>query len=158
MTQEPHFRQARPADAGTLRAIAEAAFAPYVARIGRRPAPMDADFAAVAAHTLLLCAPEPAGYLTFFRRRDALFVETVALLPGRQGRGFGRLLMERAEAEARAAGLTRIVLYTNARMTENLAWYPRLGFRETGRATEEGFDRVMFARELDGSENLPKPA
>ncbi|QDL91630.1 GNAT family N-acetyltransferase [Paroceanicella profunda] len=148
MTQAPQFRQAGPADADTLRAIAEAAFALYVPRIGRRPAPMDADFAADAADTLLLLAPDPCGYLTLRRAPGEMVVETVALHPAWQGRGLGKLLMARAEAEARAAGLGTLSLYTNAAMTENLAFYPRLGFRRTGQRTEDGFDRVFFARDL----------
>jgi Ni,Fe-hydrogenase III large subunit len=42
--------------------------------------------------------------------------------------------------------LPSIELYTNAKMTENLAYYPRLGFEETGRRREDGFDRVYFRR------------
>jgi hypothetical protein len=33
-------------------------------------------------------------------------------------------------------------------MTENLAFYPRLGYREVGRVVEDGFRRVYFAKRL----------
>jgi hypothetical protein len=39
-----------------------------------------------------------------------------------------------------------IRLDTNAAMTENLSFYPRLGHRETGRAEQSGFDRVFFTK------------
>ena len=43
------IRPARPEDAAAIRAIAEAAYAPFIPLIGRRPAPMDADFPAQIA-------------------------------------------------------------------------------------------------------------
>jgi hypothetical protein len=33
-------------------------------------------------------------------------------------------------------------------MTENLAYYPRHGYRETRRAEEQGFRRVFFSKTL----------
>jgi hypothetical protein len=33
-------------------------------------------------------------------------------------------------------------------MVENLALYPRLGYREDGRRVEDGFDRVFFSKRL----------
>lgn len=33
-------------------------------------------------------------------------------------------------------------LYTNEKMTENLSIYPKLGYVEVGRRTENGFNRV----------------
>ena len=41
----PRIRPAEVDDAAAARDLAEAAYAPYVPRIGRRPAPMDADYA-----------------------------------------------------------------------------------------------------------------
>jgi hypothetical protein len=39
-------------------------------------------------------------------------------------------------------------LCTNAAMTENLDFYPRRGFHETGRGVQDGFHRVFFAKAL----------
>ena len=39
-------------------------------------------------------------------------------------------------------------LYTNAKMTRNLDWYVKLGFVETRRIREDGFDRVYFEKTL----------
>jgi len=49
---------------------------------------------------------------------------------GMRGHGIGRKLLERLEAEARALGLTRLVLETGTRQLEALALYRRAGFTE----------------------------
>jgi len=78
-----------------------------------------------------------------------LQIENVAVDPIQHGYGFGAQLLQFAEDEAIRMGLGQITLYTNIHMTENLSFYPSLGFRETGRRREDGFDRVYFAKSLD---------
>ena len=53
-----------------------------------------------------------------------------------------------AEAAASARGLPAIRLYTNIHMTENFPFYARLGFVETGRVHEDGYDRVYFEKTI----------
>jgi len=53
-----------------------------------------------------------------------------------------------AEAEARRRGHGRIWLHTHARMVENIALYTRLGYAETHRAVQDGYDRVFMAKAL----------
>ncbi len=66
---------------------------------------------------------------------------SVAVAPAVQGRGLGRELMRFAEGRARALGRPTLRLFTNARMTRNLALYGRLGYVETHRETLP--DRVL---------------
>ena len=151
-SMEVTLREARPEDAEPVRRIVAEAYGLYVARIGRQPAPMTADYAALIAAgavTVLEADGEPAGVLVLAPRDDHLLLENVAVAPARQGRGLGRRLVERAEARARELGLPEVRLYTNRAMTENLALYPALGYRETGRNEEDGFARVHFAKRLD---------
>jgi len=54
--------------------------------------------------------------------------------------------MNFAEGQARELGCRAIELYTNELMTENILIYPRLGYRETRRAVEEGYARVFFRK------------
>jgi len=75
-------------------------------------------------------------------RGDHLLLETVAVAPGSQGKGYGRLLLDRAERDALELDHSEVRLYTNEAMTENLTFYPRHGYRETGR----GFRRVFFSK------------
>jgi ribosomal protein S18 acetylase RimI-like enzyme len=146
------IRLAAPDDLDAVRAIARAAYARYIPRIGREPAPMRADFAAVQEAGRLWVAGEPvAGYAVAYPRGDHWHLENVAVDPAAQGRGIGRALIGHVEALARQGGAAAVDLYTNARMTENLQLYPRLGYAETGRRTEDGFDRVFFRKQLAGA-------
>ena len=149
----------RPAEAQDLAAItacAEAAYAKYVARIGKKPAPMVADFASqiavgqvhVAVAQDKAVEVEILGYVVCYPKDGLLHLENVAVRPEAQGRGAGRALIDFVEDKARLEELPAIELYTNAKMTENLALYPALGYRETERRTEDGFDRVFFVKEL----------
>ncbi|MEM8664076.1 MAG: GNAT family N-acetyltransferase [Pseudomonadota bacterium] len=132
-------------------AIAEAAFAPYVAPIGRRPAPMDEDRAAVVARgeaLVLLEEGTVAGFATMALHRPRAKLVTVAVSPAHQGKGLGRALIDAVEERARAVGAGTLALYTNAAMADNLTLYPKLGFSEVDRRTEAGFDRVYFEKTL----------
>ncbi len=140
-----------------LRSIAAAAYGPYRPRIGRMPAPMTADYAASVRQgqvwLLTGAGPgredAPAGLIVLVPEAGCLLLENVAVLPSAQGRGAGTFLLEFAEARARELGLPEIRLYTNAAMTENLAYYQRRGYHETGRGQEDGFSRVYFARQVE---------
>ncbi len=145
----------RPAvlcDVPAIRAIAKAAYAPYVPLIGRKPAPMVADFDAVVAAgyaDVALAGSEVAGYIIHMSATpDGWFLENLAVSPAAQRTGLGHALIAHAEAAARAAGACEITLYTNAKMEANLAFYPRLGYIETHRAVENGFDRVFFRKSI----------
>jgi hypothetical protein len=61
-----------------------------------------------------------------------------------------RALPARAEDDARELGLPEVRLYTNAAMTENLTFHPRHGYLETGRGSQDGFERVFYVKRLSG--------
>ena len=145
----PPIVPATPGDAPAVTECVRAAYAGYVARIGREPAPMTADYAALigAGEVWLTRADdEVAGVLVLRPQPPALLLENSAVDPGRQRQGLGRGLMAFAEDRARAEGLAEVVLYTNERMTENLRFYPALGYAETGRAVQDGFARVFYRK------------
>jgi len=145
------IRRAGRGDVSQLIAIATAAFAPYIERIGREPAPMLADFAGHVSRGeafVLEDGAEIVAYIVTYASDGAQFIENLAVRPSRQRQGHGNRLLDFAEGRARQGGLVRMTLYTNAQMTENLNLYPRLGFAETGRATEGGFERVYFEKVL----------
>jgi ribosomal protein S18 acetylase RimI-like enzyme len=144
-------RPADPGDVDVLRRIAAAAYQPYVARIGRAPAPMTADYAQAVRSGQAWVAVEDGqvtGFVVLVAYPGYLLLENVAVLPTAQGRGIGGRLLSLAEEHARSLGLSEIRLYTNEAMTENLAYYPRRGYTETHRAEQDGFRRVFFRKLL----------
>jgi ribosomal protein S18 acetylase RimI-like enzyme len=151
-------RRATTADLPAISTLVDAAYSKYVERIGRPPAPMTADYAALLESSrvwVIDCGARVVGLLVTQDRDDHLFLDTIAVAPDTQGSGFGKRLMARAEADAVELGLAEIRLYTNEAMTENLTFYPRLGYRETARATDEGYRRVFYVKAVDLRPDAP---
>jgi len=140
-------RQATEADLPAIRRVIKAAYARYLDRMDRPPAPVLNDYRAATAAGQVWVLGEPViGVIVLMSEEDSLLVENVAVSPAAQGTGYGRRLMEFAERQARARELSRLILYTNEVMTENLAIYARLGYRETARRTEDGYRRVYMEK------------
>jgi len=141
------IRDALADDAAHIGAIARAAFTKYIARIGREPSPMVADFAKeiAADHVVVIeVGGVVAGYMIAWPETEAYFIDSIEVDPPRQGQGLGRQLIDHAVGKARHFHLPDIQLYTNVAMTENLFMYAHLGFVETHRAIENGFHRVYL--------------
>ncbi|KAK7937405.1 Acetyltransferase [Apiospora aurea] len=188
--------RATPDHVPAIRAMVQAAYAKYVERIGRPPAPMLANYdkileegkqevwvlvlprstgdtpstshdshgkaiarqqqqerdpedqedkrtttsVATAAVGSIILAPDPAC--------NALKINNLVVDPGSQGRGYGRVLMGFAEELARTRGRDELTLFTNEMMWENVGLYTKLGFTETGRKVEDGYERVYFYKAL----------
>ncbi len=145
------IRPAGPEDAAAIGDLVRASYAKYVERIGKEPAPMLEDYAALieACEVWVLAeGKEVLGVLVMRPAEDHLFVGNVAVAPGQQGRGLGRELVAFAEEKAAEHGLPEVRLYTNEKMHENLDIYARLGFEETGRGLDGGYRRVFMRKRL----------
>lgn len=145
------IRAARAGDLARVQAIVDAAYARYVPRMGRKPGPMLDDYAArIEAGEAWVAERGGAveGVLVLLDEGDHLLLDNVAVDPECHGRGIGRALIEFAEAEARRRGYGEIRLYTHVTMVENIALYPRLGYEETHRAEQGGFQRVFMRKRL----------
>ena len=152
MNSPASIRRATADDANRIRTIARAAYTKYVAKMGREPAPMVADFAALIVAGFAVVAEDRdgiKGYMIGWPETDAFFIDNIAVDPAHQGLGLGRQLIEYAATEAKRLRLPAVRLYTNVAMTENLAIYARIGFAETHRASEHGFHRVYLRWSLD---------
>jgi GNAT superfamily N-acetyltransferase len=146
------IRAAEAANVAAVAEIAAKAFDRYTERIGRPPAPMDADYRELIAAGWVWIAVRDgviAGFAVLIPRTDHLLLETIAVAPDVQGEGIGSGLLAFTDDMARREGLGEIRLCTNEAMTENLIYYPRHGYRETHRETEHGYRRVFFTRTLD---------
>lgn len=144
-------RLALPEEAPVLRALVRDAYAHYMARLDREPAPMTDDYAArIAAGQAWIEEQDgvAVGALVLEDTEDGLMLDNIAVSAAMRGQGFGKKLMDFAEAEARRRGHGRIWLYTNEKMVENIAMYTRLGYAETHRAEQAGHRRVFLEKRL----------
>ncbi|EIM25534.1 GNAT family N-acetyltransferase [Microvirga lotononidis] len=149
-----NIRLARLDDLAAIAAIVQAAYAPYIPRIGQRPGPMLDDYAALVTKGcvhVLVAESEVAGILVLMPDDGAMLLDNVAVHPDRHGHGYGRALIAFAERYARERGFKAIRLYTNEAMSENIRLYERLGFVETHRAEDKGFRRVYMTKLLSSA-------
>src|SRR3954454_6938019 len=90
------LRPARAGDREAIERLVEAAYGGYVERIGRRPAPMDADYTGVIGAGRVTAADGDGGVvgvIVLEPMAGHLLVENVAVDPRAQRTGLGRRLM-----------------------------------------------------------------
>ncbi|WP_426959149.1 GNAT family N-acetyltransferase [Muricoccus radiodurans] len=146
------LRPARPEEVEAIAALTERAYAHYVPILGRRPAPMDDDFAArVAAGQAYVLERNGAivALAVIEDHGDHLWIDNLAVDPALNGQGVGQVLLAFCEAEARRRGYRKLGLLTNERMTRNRAIYARYGFTETEHREVNGFRRVYMHKLLE---------
>ncbi|KAK8108996.1 hypothetical protein PG984_014797 [Apiospora sp. TS-2023a] len=166
---EVQIIKATPDHIPAVRTMVQAAYAKYVDRIGRPPAPMLADYERILEEgkqevwvlTVSDSNTEPKPWSSASSTAvgsiilaldpscaAALKINNLVVDPNSQGKGYGRVLMEFAEGLARTRGLDKLMLFTNVMMWENIGLYAKLGFAETGRRVEDGYERVYFEKSL----------
>ncbi len=131
-----------------LTELVDAAYGPFVERIGRPPRPMTDDYAEVVRDKRVTVAESDGGIVALLVLEvtdEGFLVNNVAVDPSQQGTGLGRILLERAEDEARRAGFDSIYLYTHETATENLEMYARIGYVEYDRRPA-GVGQVVYLR------------
>jgi GNAT superfamily N-acetyltransferase len=141
-------------DLGTVERIVHDAYVKYVDSIGRPPGPMLDNYSVRISEGSVWVIEEGntiVGVLVLVRRTNYLLLDNIAVAPTHQSLGFGRRLLEFAEAEAVRQGYHQIRLYTHETMMENRRLYATIGYRETGRAVEAGYARVFMAKQLRGA-------
>lgn len=150
--RHPGVRRATAADATRMAHVAEAAYSPYLERMGgARPGPLDADYAAAVTDTEAWVVErdgEAVAFLLLVAEDDALRLDNVAVRPSHHGTGIGRALLTLAEGRARTCGLDRVRLFTHVTMVENQRLYERLGYVETHRGGDDGLVRVFYEKVL----------
>ncbi len=130
------MRRAEAKDIDPVVELTVRAYAPYTEAFGTPPIPVTDDYAPrIAAGEVWLMEEEgrPIGLIVLEDHDESLTIFSVAVAPERQGEGLGQRLLAFAEEEARRRGAFTLALYTNARLTRNIAFYHRFGFEETGR-------------------------
>ena len=148
----PSFRPAEAPDAHNVAELVNAAYGHYVERIGRPPAPMNEDYAEVIRnHRVTVAESHGAivGVIVLAVTSEGFLIDNVAVHPAHRGTGLGRALLEFAEAEARRSGFDSPYLFTNEKMTENLALYSRIGYVEYDRRPRGAFSLVYMRKRLN---------
>lgn len=148
-----HFviRPASALDAGAVQACVVAAFAQYTERIGKPAGPMLLDFLAeIEAEHVWLAESEGrvVGVLVQYETEDGFYIDTVGVEPRLQRTGVGKALLQFAEQEALRRRYDSIYLCTNAKMTENQIFYPRIGYVEYDRRLDGGYNRVFYRKQI----------
>jgi ribosomal protein S18 acetylase RimI-like enzyme len=145
------IRTATAADVRDIARIVDHAYRPYIPRLGKPPGPMLDDYAARVSEDAVWVIEEGiaiSGILVLLPKSDHLLLDNIAIAPVRQGSGLGRRLLAFAELEAMRRGYREIRLYTHETMIENQRLYAALGYEESGRGTEMGYDRVFMRKQL----------
>ena len=100
-----------------------------------------ADLARRQREGLVLVAMEGqsfVGSVFCARKDDSLYLTRMAVLPARQKRGIGAVLMRAAEAEARALGLNKLSLRIRKNLPGNRRYFEAFGFVLTGEGQDPG--------------------
>ncbi|RUW63422.1 GNAT family N-acetyltransferase [Mesorhizobium sp. M7A.F.Ca.US.008.03.1.1] len=125
------LRPAAPTDAAAIRDTVRAAYAKWVPVIGREPLPMRADYdKALLEHQFDVAVEDGriVGMIETMLANDHLWIENVCVAPHAQGRGIGRLLLERAERKTIEAGRAELRLLTNGAFEANVSLYKKNGY------------------------------
>lgn len=145
------MRQATAADLGSIHAVIQAAYAKYLNRMPKPPAPMLRDYTGPIEQGAVWVTGRPiTGLISLTPAGDRLLIENIAVHPAAQGTGLGAELMRFAEQQAARRKLRRLILYTHEVMTENQAIYAHLGYHEVDRRTEDGYARIYMQKILRG--------
>jgi ribosomal protein S18 acetylase RimI-like enzyme len=153
IVDEPRIRAATAADARAIADIVDQAYRHYLPRMGKPPGPMLDDYAARVSQGVVWVLEQGgaiAAVVVLLPAPDYLLLDNIAVSPARQGLGLGRQLLAFAEAEALRRGYREIRLYTHQTMVENQRLYASIGYEETGRGSEAGYDRVFMRKRLRG--------
>ena len=147
------IRNASIQDLDVIREIALNAYEQYVDIVGKKPAPMIANFSEHLENDKVFVVEggdghKPIGYAIVVTKNGDYWLENIAVISTKVKKGVGTQLINYVE-EYISKRAKRYQLYTNVKMVQNIDWYRSLGFEETKRYTEDGFERVFFAKKLN---------
>ncbi|MFI5015062.1 MAG: GNAT family N-acetyltransferase [Hyphomicrobiales bacterium] len=114
---------------------ADAYIPAYQAVVGAVPKPAFEDYAPRIERGeawVLEIDGKLVGVAILEAKPNHLLVYSIAVRPDEQRKGYGKILLQHADRRAVAIGVREVRLYTNRRMTQNIALYRRYGFVEVG--------------------------
>ena len=142
------LRKANIADAAALSACMHAAYGVYAARLdGVILPPMTVDYEEEIRGYPVWVAEADGGIiggLILMPEEDCMTIANIAIHPAFQGKGIGRDLMAHAQTEAGKLNYQELRLATHISLTENIAFYTRLGWSEMERDDR----RIMMSKRI----------
>jgi ribosomal protein S18 acetylase RimI-like enzyme len=146
------IRDATSADVAQITECVKVAFEPYVAILGKAPAPMFTDYSKAIEDGLVVVAISKEhtilGSIFFYEKDRCIWIDTVGVKPHLHGKGIGRALIAFVEKYAVSHGIYEIRLYTNVNMEKSIKLYNNLDYIEYDRRQEAGYDRVYYKKLL----------
>lgn len=146
------IRQAVPEDLEQIQQCIDNAFRPYIAQVGKKPAPMLEDYAAAIENAHLVVAEENrmiVGTLLLKPQSDYMLLDVIAVDPNCQSQGVGSRLLQYTEEYCRRQQISEIRLYTNIYFEKAQAVYAHKGYKEYQRITEDGYHRIYYRKAVD---------
>ena len=148
MKEQWTIRKAVAGDSVGLQACMEAAYAPYISRMGgKHLPPMDVDYSLEIKNFPSWVAELDgtiAGGLIMLFEEEYASIANIAVHPEFQGQGLGAALMKFATSKAKEKNYSEFRLSTHVQLTENISLYLHLGWSEIARDDV----RVYFMKEI----------
>lgn len=150
------LRLAKAEQIPAIRDLFIQAFTPLVERL-EKTMPANAydnlcDYLEVRNLYILMDENQLVGAFMLTEQDDCIYVERIAVLPGRQKEGLGHYLLREIELIAESRELPFVRLHTPEVMDQLVRFYLKFGFVETHRAVpDDGRDtflRVHFEKEV----------
>ncbi|CAN7579638.1 GNAT family N-acetyltransferase [Trinickia sp. LjRoot230] len=152
MLKTMDFRRATSADEPSIRALVEAAYAPWIPIVGTAPEPLGRDYGWVLRnHAVWVYSPDDAtidAMLELVATPDYLHIANLAVSPARQAKGLGSALLQFAQEQARQLRLPALRLCLNQEMVANRRFYERRGYALTHTEWIDGLEIAFMKKGL----------
>jgi ribosomal protein S18 acetylase RimI-like enzyme len=145
------IRAATETDLASIVRCADLAFASVTGHSDKRDVKLQDNLRSqiLEGSIQLICdGAKVLGYISLWPSADQMFIDTLAVLPKHHRQGLGSQLLALADSETLRLGLGSVNLFTKATMVDNLEFYRRRGYRETGRCDDDGFCRVFYTKDI----------
>jgi GNAT superfamily N-acetyltransferase len=147
MDDKIRIRPALSQEAPLLAELIIAAFSVYRGRLvpessalSETPAGIAEQMAGGTRAAIAELASGPVGCVLFqARQENDVYLGRLAVLPGHQGRGIARRLIDHVETAARGLGARTVTLGVRLALAANQRLFTACGYREIGRTAHPGF-------------------
>lgn len=145
------LRPAETSDIGRIREIAQAAYGPYAKELPRPPSALTDDYALLIADDAVFVVEGRegvAGFAVLLPLHHALMIHSLAVDPGMQRQGAGKMLVAFAAGHAVSHSLEALEASVEKAMLPVIAWLGRNGFAAIRSPGPGGYQRYYFRRDI----------